>query len=250
MIGEKIRMLNDLVVAISGGAGRIGSVFSKAIVDNGGKVIIGDISEQNGKQLIQEFGLDRSLFIKSDITKPDQIENFIKVGLQKFDHIDAAIHCSYPRSKKSYTTLETLKEKPSYRNLIKKKRCIIIADGYFEWMSTNSGKQPYYIQSSDHQILYLAGLWEQWFNANNESYTSCTIITKEAVKKIESIHSRMPAILPIEKVEQWIDYNFSIINHQQFLSRLKENIDFHKISTFVNNTINNTPECILPIREE
>ena len=108
MIGEQIRMLNDLVVAISGGAGRIGSVFSKAIVDNGGKVIIGDISKQKGELLAQEFDLDRSLFIKSDITKPDQIENFIKVGLQKFGHIDVAVHCSYPRSPQWGTRFEDL----------------------------------------------------------------------------------------------------------------------------------------------
>ena len=87
-------MLKNLVVAISGGAGKIGTAFSRAVVENNGKIIIGDISEQKGELLAQEFGRDRALFIKSDLTKPDQIENFIKVGLQKFDHIDAAVHCS------------------------------------------------------------------------------------------------------------------------------------------------------------
>ena len=101
-------MVNNLVIAISGGVGRVGSVVSKAVLDNGGKVIIGDISEQKGELLAQEFGLDRSLFIKSDITKPDQIKNFIKVGLQKFGHIDAAVHCSYPRSPQWGTRFEDL----------------------------------------------------------------------------------------------------------------------------------------------
>ena len=104
-------MVNNLVIAISGGVGRVGSVVSKAVLDNGGKVIIGDISKQKGELLAQEFDLDRSLFIKSDITKPDQIENFIKVGLQKFGHIDVAVHCSYPRSPQWGTRFEDLKSK-------------------------------------------------------------------------------------------------------------------------------------------
>jgi len=101
-------MLNNLVVAISGGAGRIGSAFSRAVVDNGGKVIIGDISEQKGELLAQEIGRDRALFIKSDLTVPHQIDNFIKVSFKKFVHIDAAVHCSYPRSPQWGTRFEEL----------------------------------------------------------------------------------------------------------------------------------------------
>tara|TARA_Y100001935_G_scaffold172166_1_gene142108 strand:- start:291 stop:1046 length:756 start_codon:yes stop_codon:yes gene_type:complete len=100
-------MLNNLVVALSGGAGRLGSAFSEEIIKNGGKVIIGDVNEKNGKKLERELGKN-SLFINCDFTVPNEIEKFINHGENTFGQIDAAVHCSYPRSSQWGTSFEKL----------------------------------------------------------------------------------------------------------------------------------------------
>jgi len=104
-------MLNDMVVAISGGAGKIGSAFTKAVVKNGGKVIIGDISDEKAEKLIDEVGKKNAIYINCDLTKSNQINYFIKQGLKKFDKIDSAVHCSYPRSSQWGTSFEKLNSK-------------------------------------------------------------------------------------------------------------------------------------------
>ena len=101
-------MLNNLVVALSGGAGRLGSAFSEEIINNGGKVIIGDINEKKGKVLQENLG-ENSSFVRCDFTIDDEIEKFIIHGKNTFGHIDVAIHCSYPRSSQWGTAFEEIK---------------------------------------------------------------------------------------------------------------------------------------------
>ena len=101
-------MLNNLVVAISGGAGRIGSSFSRAIIANGGKVIIGDITEIKGNKLVQELGADNVSLYLGDLTVAENLERFIEKGLGEFGKIDAAVHCAYPTSSQWGTSFENL----------------------------------------------------------------------------------------------------------------------------------------------
>ena len=91
-------MLKDNIVAITGGAGLIGTAFSKAIIENGGRVIIGDISSKRGKDLQDEFGADKALFIKVNTSDTSSIDKFLELGKNHFGKIDSAIHCAYPRS--------------------------------------------------------------------------------------------------------------------------------------------------------
>ena len=102
-------MLKNIVVAISGGAGRIGTAFSRAVVENNGKIIIGDVAENEGQDLVLELGEENAQFVKCDITDPTQISHFIESGLKKFKKIDAAVHCSYPKSSQWGTRFEDLK---------------------------------------------------------------------------------------------------------------------------------------------
>ena len=102
-------MLNNLIVAISGGAGRLGSAFSKAVVENGGKVIIGDINSEWGSQLVSELGDNVSLFFEGNLTEPNTVDLMIRKGLEKFEKIDAAVHCAYPVSEQWGTRFEDLK---------------------------------------------------------------------------------------------------------------------------------------------
>jgi NAD(P)-dependent dehydrogenase (short-subunit alcohol dehydrogenase family) len=101
-------MLENKVVAISGATGRIGSAFARAVVENNGYVILGDISEDAGKKLVDELGPENAVFFKADLTIPEKIDDFISVGIKKFSRIDAAVHSAYPRSQQWGTCFENL----------------------------------------------------------------------------------------------------------------------------------------------
>ncbi|KAL8212557.1 UNVERIFIED_CONTAM: hypothetical protein K2H54_050669 [Gekko kuhli] len=176
-------------------------------------------------------------------------------------------------SKMQYNTSncrsDTMMEKLSYkRPLLKGKRCVVLADGYYEWQQSNGQKQPYFIyfpqtmqetfNKSDveakdpdgQRLLTMAGIFDSWEPPNGEgALYSYTIITVEASKSVSSIHHRMPAILDgDEAVGKWLD--FAEIPTQEALKCIHpiENLAFHPVSTVVNNSRNNTPECIVPIQ--
>jgi len=102
-------MLKGSVVAITGGAGLIGTAFSKAIVKNGGKVLIGDVSIDRGVSIQNELGVENVLFIEVDTSDVNSIDKFLKLGKDHFGKIDSAIHCAYPRSEQWGTKFEELK---------------------------------------------------------------------------------------------------------------------------------------------
>ncbi len=114
-------MLDNTVVAISGGFGRIGFSFARSVVANNGKVIIGDVNSTKGSQLLLELGDDRAVFIDIDVTDPKSIDQLIKKGKDKFGKIDAAVHCAYPVSEKWGARFEELEpenlEKDLFRQL-------------------------------------------------------------------------------------------------------------------------------------
>ena len=101
-------MLSGKVVAITGGAGLIGSAFSKAIVENGGKVIIGDISRDRGEALQNDLGTDDVLFVEVNTSDTASIDEFIEAGKAHFGKIDSAIHCAYPRSEQWGSSFEKI----------------------------------------------------------------------------------------------------------------------------------------------
>jgi len=102
-------MLNGQVVAITGGAGLIGSAFSRAIIQHGGKAIIGDISSKNGVALQDELGSDKALYIHVNTSEQESIDAFVRKGVEHFGSIDSAVHCAYPRSAQWGTRFEDLK---------------------------------------------------------------------------------------------------------------------------------------------
>ena len=101
-------MLENQIVAISGGAGRLGSAFSKAVVENGGKVIIGDINSGVGNRLVSDLGDDVALFFEGNLTEPNTVDLMIRKGVEKFGKIAAAVHCAYPISEQWGTRFEDL----------------------------------------------------------------------------------------------------------------------------------------------
>src|SRR4028118_1661418 len=98
---------------------------------------------------------------------------------------------------------ETVAEKPSYRKAFKTSRCLILADGFYEWQKTDSGKQPFHIRMEAGSPFAFAGLWEIW--DKGEEIRSCTIITTDANDLVGEVHNRMPVILHAEDYEMWLD---------------------------------------------
>ncbi|MBS4174548.1 SOS response-associated peptidase [Bacillus sp. FJAT-49736] len=99
---------------------------------------------------------------------------------------------------------ETLTEKPSFKHLLSRRRCLIIADGFYEWKREGDGKQPYHIRLKNGEPFSFAGLWDRW-EKNGEKLQTCTIITTEANKLMKPIHDRMPVILTKETENRWLD---------------------------------------------
>src|SRR5699024_2859158 len=102
---------------------------------------------------------------------------------------------------------ETAHEKPSFRQAMAKKRCLIIADSFYEWQQTDDDKIPQRIQLQDRELFAFAGLWEKW-QANNETLFTCTMLTKDSNDFMKPIHHRMPIILPKNKEAEWISSSF------------------------------------------
>ena len=100
---------------------------------------------------------------------------------------------------------ETVAEKPAFRNALKKRRCLVLADGYYEWQKTPVGKRPYRIILKSGEPFAMAGLWETWRDPQGNVVPSCTIITTAANDFLSPIHNRMPVILPRESEHMWLD---------------------------------------------
>ncbi len=98
---------------------------------------------------------------------------------------------------------ETLAEKPAFRSAFRRRRCLVLANGFYEWRKSGRGKQPYYIAAADERPIAFAGLWERWDKGDSPLET-CTIITTGANRALSELHDRMPAILPPEAALQWL----------------------------------------------
>jgi len=146
---------------------------------------------------------------------------------------------------------ESIAEKPSFRNAFKKRRCLILADGFYEWKGEKSRKQPMFITSPDHKPFAFAGLWETWNKkADQDSiYKSCTIITTQASQSIRDIHHRMPVILKQQVYESWLDPgNQDVVELDKILkNEIVTELMSYPVSKQVNSTRNNDSSCIDPI---
>ena len=100
---------------------------------------------------------------------------------------------------------ETVEEKPSFREAFKKRRCIIPADGFYEWQRTGGKKQPFFFRMRDERPFGFAGLWERWEGEGVQAINSCTILTTEANEVLRPVHDRMPVILHPDDYSLWLD---------------------------------------------
>eukprot|EP00062_Callorhinchus_milii_P006144 gi/632946363/ref/XP_007888521.1/ PREDICTED: embryonic stem cell-specific 5-hydroxymethylcytosine-binding protein [Callorhinchus milii] len=175
-------------------------------------------------------------------------------------------------SKMPYSTSncrsEGMTQKKSYKEpLFKGQRCVVLADGFYEWKKQTGQKQPYFIyfpqsckkEETDGEdepeewqgwrMLTMAGLFDSWQPPNGgEPLYTYTVITVDASKAMDCVHDRMPAILDgDDAVRKWLDYGEVPVKEAVKLIEPTENISLHPVSTVVNNSRNNLPECIKPI---
>ncbi|MEJ8803436.1 SOS response-associated peptidase [Pontibacter sp. H249] len=172
--------------------------------------------------------------------KPDVVQ-FFSWGLQPFWAKDAK---SVKRSINARA--ETLTEKPSFRTLLKTKRCLVPANSFFEWEVTSSGKVPHRILLKNEELFSFAGLFDEWVDkSTGEVLHTYTIITTEANNLVKPIHDRMPVILSPDAEELWLDDNES---QDDLLSLLKpydaSKMKEYPVSPLVNSPINNVPEVL------
>jgi putative SOS response-associated peptidase YedK len=107
---------------------------------------------------------------------------------------------------------ETVAEKPSFRNAYKKRRCLILADGFYEWRKEGDGKTPYYISLADGSPFAFAGLWENWDSKEtDESLQTTAIITTDASEFMAQLHQRMPVVLVPEHAERWLAGDMTLL---------------------------------------
>jgi putative SOS response-associated peptidase YedK len=143
---------------------------------------------------------------------------------------------------------ESLSEKPSFKRALAQRRCIIPAQGFYEWKVEDKVKQPYFIFHHDKSLLLFAGLWEQWTSPEGEVIQSVTIITKEAQGNVKTLHDRMPAILSLKNKDIWLSPKLDLESAKKLLSEASlDAVEFFRVSTLVNKPANNSPQCVEPI---
>jgi len=145
--------------------------------------------------------------------------------------------------------METVSSKPSFRDAFKKRRCLILADGFYEWTGRKGEKQPYFIILPNHMPFAFAGLWETWHDKSRQDqiYRSCAIITRDSGSCLRHIHNRMPAILPPDTYEAWLDPdNHDTKGLMEILAEKTVNdFKFRPVSRQVNSVKINDPSNIV-----
>ena len=137
---------------------------------------------------------------------------------------------------------ESVAEKPSFRSAFRSRRCVVLADGFFEWQRDGGRKKPFYIRLKDERPFAFAGLWERWQQPGLD-LQSCTIITTAANELLRPLHDRMPVILHLQDVDDWLnpdnDRGKSLLQPYP-----NEEMTFFPVSELVNRASQDVPQCI------
>ncbi len=144
---------------------------------------------------------------------------------------------------------DSVGQKPSFRSAFKRRRCLMVADGFYEWQKTNGKKQPYFIGLKDKAPFAFASLWEHWQDPEGDAVESRAIITTDANDLVKVIHNRMPVILKKKDYDIWLDPD------QQDPEKLQKllvpysamEMRAYPVSLLVNNPKNNDPKCVEPL---
>lgn len=147
---------------------------------------------------------------------------------------------------------ETVQDKPAFKNAIRRRRCLIPADGYYEWHVSADRKRPYFIYRADRQPFGLAGLAETWIGPNGEEVDTVAIVTAPASPDLAVLHHRVPVTIAPDAFERWLDCSSDSVEGVMAMLRGPQEGEFawHEISTRVNHVANDDAQLVLPISDE
>ena len=145
---------------------------------------------------------------------------------------------------------ETVMDKPSFREAFLERRCLVLADGFFEWKLVDGRKQPIYFMLRDRTPFAFAGIWERWLASDGRPVESCAILTCEPNELVQPVHDRMPVILDRGAHPTWLDLGMDPVTHLTSLLHPfpAEEMQSHPVSPAVNNASHETEECVAPYR--
>jgi putative SOS response-associated peptidase YedK len=147
--------------------------------------------------------------------------------------------------------VETATTRPAFRDALRERRCLVPADGFFEWADRGGFKQPYLISGGDGLLLGFAGLWERWRNPEGALLESCTLLTSDAAPALRDLHDRMPIVVSPDRYADWLDP--AQLDAAPLLERVRAetpaDFAFHPVSPRVNSAALDDPACIAVVPE-
>lgn len=209
------------------------------------------------QKLLEDFGVSFSEFTPRYNIAPTQLVFALRAGPDGDGRHAAALRWGLVPSwakdvkigaKSINARAETVAEKPMFRSALKRRRCLVLADGYYEWRTNGKEKQPFHFRYSDQRPFALAGLWEAWRGpeGNDASLETCTIITTAARGIAATLHERMPVIIPPSQFDLWL--NSQPLDAPQLAALLhppqQDELVPVPVSRLVNSVKNDRPECL------
>ncbi|HJZ21374.1 MAG TPA: SOS response-associated peptidase [Bradyrhizobium sp.] len=181
----------------------------------------------------------------------------IENGVRHFRLMRWGLLPSWVKDPRKFTLLinarsETVLEKPAFKNAMRRRRCLIPADGYYEWQVLEGRKQPYFIQRRDGGPIGLAGLAETWTGPNGEELDTVAIVTAPASADLSVLHPRVPVTIRVGDFDRWLDCRaYDAVEVMALLAPPREGeFAWHAISTRVNHVANDDAQLILPLSAE
>ena len=146
---------------------------------------------------------------------------------------------------------ETVDQKPSFRSAFQSRRCVILANGFYEWKKVSPrSKQPFYIHRRDKQLMCFAGLWESWQKAETEAVQTTTVLTTQANELLSPLHHRMPVMLDQNSLDDWLRPDAKFDTASLFAPWPADDLKLHRVSAAMNKPNYNQPDCIEPIDDD
>lgn len=146
---------------------------------------------------------------------------------------------------------ETIDKKPSFRSAFRHQRCLIIANGFYEWKVVGNNKVPYYIHAKHSQLISFAGIWDHWYQTNEAMIWTCAIITKHSYGELQQLHDRMPVIVSENHYNNWLDKDATT---NQLMAEILSTDDspeltFYRVTPKLNNPYFNNPHCMQAVTD-
>jgi putative SOS response-associated peptidase YedK len=181
----------------------------------------------------------------------------IENGVRHFRLMRWGLWPAWVKDPRNFTLLinaraETIREKPAFKNAIRRRRCLIPADGYYEWRAEGARKRPYFIHRRDGTPIGLAGLAETWMGPNGEELDTVAIVTAPASADLAVLHHRVPVTISADDFERWLDCSDDMAEAVMMLMAPPREGEFawHEVSTRVNRVANDDAQLTLPITAE